>query len=85
LEDWGHRVIMYFIETKATCCIPYFGHLPLNTYLSVVCIAAMATELGILTYVNSYRFVLNQTCKLCIIMYLLKVVLATNATLNTEK
>jgi hypothetical protein len=41
-----HRVIMYFIETKATSRLPYFGHLPLNTFLSVVCIAAVSTELG---------------------------------------
>jgi hypothetical protein len=46
LEGLDHRVIMYFIETKATSRLPYFGHLPLNTYLSVACIAAVATELG---------------------------------------
>jgi hypothetical protein len=37
---------MYYIETKATSRLPYFGHLPLKTYLSVVCIAAVAIELG---------------------------------------
>ncbi len=36
---------MYFIETKATICLPYFGHLPLNTFLSVVCIAGVARKL----------------------------------------
>jgi hypothetical protein len=41
-----HRVIMYLLETKATSRLPYFGHLPLNTYLLVVCIAAEATEMG---------------------------------------
>jgi hypothetical protein len=45
-EHEHHRVIMYYIQTKATNHLPYFGHLPLNTYLSVVCIAAVATELG---------------------------------------
>ncbi len=40
------RVLMYFIEIKATSRLPFFGHLPLNTYLSVVFIAAVATELG---------------------------------------
>jgi hypothetical protein len=39
-----HRVIMYFIETKATSRLPYFGNLPMNTYLSVVYTAAVATE-----------------------------------------
>jgi hypothetical protein len=43
---WEHRVIMYFIESKAKSRLPYFGHLPLNTYLSLVYKAAMATELG---------------------------------------
>jgi hypothetical protein len=37
---------MYFVETKATSRLPYFGNLPLNTYLSVLCKAAVATELG---------------------------------------
>jgi hypothetical protein len=47
----SHRVIMYLIETKATSRLPYFGHLPLNIYLSVVCIAAVATKLrGIKIY-----------------------------------
>jgi hypothetical protein len=41
-----HRVIMYFIKTKTTSRLHYSGHLPLNTYVSVVCIAAVATELG---------------------------------------
>jgi hypothetical protein len=36
---------MYFTEAKATSRLPYFGHLPMNTYLSVVYIAAVATEL----------------------------------------
>jgi hypothetical protein len=35
---------MYFVETKATSRLPYFGPLPLNIYLSVVCTAAVATE-----------------------------------------
>jgi hypothetical protein len=43
LEEVDHRVIMYFIETKTTSGLNYLGHLPLNTYLSVVCIAAVAT------------------------------------------
>jgi hypothetical protein len=46
IEGWRHRVIMYFIEAKATSRHPYFGQLPMNTYLSVVFIAAVATELG---------------------------------------
>jgi hypothetical protein len=29
---WTHRVIMYFIETKATSRLPYFGQLPLSIY-----------------------------------------------------
>jgi hypothetical protein len=37
---------MYFIKTKATSRLPYFGHLPLNTYLSEVCIAAVVKALG---------------------------------------
>jgi hypothetical protein len=42
---------MYFIETKATSCLPYFGNLLLSSYLSVVCRAAVATELsGITTH-----------------------------------
>jgi hypothetical protein len=42
-----HRVIVYtLIETKATSRLPYFGHLTLNTYLSVFRTAALATELG---------------------------------------
>jgi hypothetical protein len=69
---------MYFIETKATSCIPYFGHLPFNTYLLVFCIAAQATELGIFKYINFCRFVSSQKCKLCLILYLLIVVLAIN-------
>ncbi len=57
MEGRCHRVIMYFIETKATSCLPYFGHLPLNTYLSVVCIAAVATVLGSIKNINFYSFV----------------------------
>ncbi len=43
---WNHRVIMYFVETKATSRLPYFGHLPVDSYLSVLSIAAVTTELG---------------------------------------
>jgi hypothetical protein len=48
-----------------------FGHLPLNTYLSVVCIAAVATELGGSKYIHFCRFVSSKKCKLCIILCLL--------------
>jgi hypothetical protein len=51
VDRYDHRVIMYFVETKATSRLPDFGHLPLNIYLSVGCIAAVATELrGIKIY-----------------------------------
>jgi hypothetical protein len=44
-----HRVIMYFVhrdQGNKSSCLPYFGHLPVNSCLSVVYIAAVATELG---------------------------------------
>jgi hypothetical protein len=40
--------VLYFIEAKATSRLPYFGHLPLNTYLLLVYTAAVATELGVI-------------------------------------
>jgi hypothetical protein len=36
---------MYFTVAKATNRLTYFGHLPVITYLSVVYIAAVVTEL----------------------------------------
>jgi hypothetical protein len=84
---FNHRVIMYSIETKATSRLPYFGHPPFNTYLSVVCLAAVATELGgiKILYIHLGRFVSCKKCKLCIILGLLKVVLAINITLTTAR
>jgi hypothetical protein len=42
----SHRIIMHFIENKGTSRLSNCGHLVLNTYLSVVCTAAVFTELG---------------------------------------
>jgi hypothetical protein len=55
---------MYFIETKATSHLFYFGHHPLNMYLSLVCMAAVATELGVLkTFISADLFqVQNVNC-----------------------
>jgi hypothetical protein len=62
-----HKVIMYFIETKAKSRLPFFGHLPLNTYLSVVCIAAVAMELGGLKkkFISAGLFEVKK-CSFCI-------------------
>jgi hypothetical protein len=75
---------MYFIETKATSRLPYFGHLPLNKYLLMVCIAAVATDLGGTKIPSFCRFVSSQNCMLCIILYLLIVVLAINTELKQQ-
>ncbi len=59
LVSGQHRVIMYSIETKATSRLPYFGHPPFNTYLSLVCLAAVATELGgikVCTFISADLF-----------------------------
>ncbi len=82
-----HRVIMYSIETKATSRLPYFGHPPFNTYLSVACLVAVATELGgiKILYIHLGRFFSSKKCKLCIILGLLNVVLAINITLTTAR
>jgi hypothetical protein len=77
---------MYFIETKATRRLPHFGHLPLNTYLSVVCIAAVATELGrIKTHSFLQMCFKSKIYELCIILYLLIVALAINTALKTVR
>ncbi len=86
-ERLKHIVIMYFIETKATSRLPYLGHLSLNTYLSVVYIAAEGTELRGLKYIHLCTFVLNicfkSKSKLLIILFLLMVILAINSGLKT--
>ncbi len=76
---------MYFIETKATSRLPYFGHLPLNIYLSLVCIAAVATKLRGLNFIHFCIFVLSQKSKLWIILYLLMAVLAINTALKAAR
>jgi hypothetical protein len=82
---------MYSIETKATSRLPYFGHPPFNTgigtYQSVVCLAAVATELGgiKILYIHLCRFVSSKKCEFCIILGFLKVVLAINITLTTAR
>jgi hypothetical protein len=69
---------MYFIKTKATSHLPYLGHLPLNTYLSVVGIAAVATELGGIKIHSFLQICFKSKCNFCIILYLLIIVLAIN-------
>jgi hypothetical protein len=58
---------MYFIENRGASRLPFFVHLPLNTYLSVVCIAAVAMERGVLKYIYLCRFVFSKKCKLRLI------------------
>jgi hypothetical protein len=77
---------MYFVETKATSRLPYFGHLPLNTYLSVACIAAVATELGVIKniFISADLFqVKNLSCVL--LLYLLIIDNATNTALKLQE
>jgi hypothetical protein len=74
---------MYFVETKATSHLPFFGDLPMNTYLSVVSIAAVAKEFGGIKIHPFLQIFSRQKCRFSIILYLLILALAINTALKT--
>jgi hypothetical protein len=76
---------MYFIETKAKSRLPFFGHLPLNTYMSVVCIAAVSMELGGIknTFISAGLFEVKNVF-FVFLLYLLIIVIASNTALKLQ-
>jgi hypothetical protein len=63
---------MFFIETVTTSRLPSFGCFPLNTFLSVVCMAAVATELGVFNnFIYADLFLVKNVSCRALLLYLL--------------